>query len=151
MDILKTMFLSAIPIIEQKGAIPFGIYVNNLNPLTAYFVSVLGSLIPVPFVLLLFNKIFSWMKKYKIFDKFNKFVERKINKGTKKVERFKGIGLVIFIAIPLPTTGLWTGSAIAAFLKIDFKKSLICAIIGSIICGGIVTLISIKAPAMLGY
>ncbi|KEI00486.1 small multi-drug export protein [Clostridium botulinum] len=136
--LLQVFLLSAVPIIEQKGAIPKGI-LDGLNPMTVFWVSFLGSMLPVPFILLLFNKIFEWMKRYEFFDKINTFIEKKINKNSSKIEKYKEIGLITFIAIPLPTTGVWTGSVVAAFLKLDFKKSVICAAIGALISALIIT------------
>lgn len=151
MNILKTMLLAAVPLMEQKGAIPLGIYKFGLSPFTAFAVTLIGSLLPVPFVLILFNSIFAFMKRYEVFGPVNRFIERKIEKGSKNMEKYKELGLIIFIGIPLPTTGLWTGSAIASFLRLDFKKSLVCAVIGGVISGTIVTLVSVYFPHILGY
>jgi uncharacterized membrane protein len=67
------------------------------------------------------------------------------------MEKYKEVGLITFIAIPLPTTGVWTGTAVAAFLKLDFKKSVICAAIGGLLSATIITAISILIPSLLGY
>ncbi|MFD3155713.1 COG2426 family protein [Haloimpatiens sp. FM7330] len=151
MDLLKVLFWSAVPIVEQRGAIPAGIIIYNLDPITVFIISLIGSLLPVPFILLLFNKIFSWMKRYKIFAGINRFIENKINKNSTKMEKYKEIGLIAFIAIPLPTTGIWTGSAVAAFLNLDTKKSLLCAAIGGIISAIVITILSLTIPSLLGY
>ncbi|HOJ09636.1 MAG TPA: small multi-drug export protein [Clostridiales bacterium] len=150
-NLLKIIFISAVPLIEQRGAIPVGILAYKLSPIVVFAASFLGSLLPVPFILLLFNVIFEWMKKFKFLSKLNDFIENKVRKGSVKVERYKELGLIIFVAIPLPTTGLWTGSAVAAFMGLDFKKSFLCVAIGGIISAIIITLISILFPAMLGY
>ena len=112
--------------------------------------SLLGSLVPVPFILLFFNRIFKWMKKYEIFRNINDFINKKIAKNSDKMIRYREIGLIIFIGIPLPTTGLWTGSAIAAFLKLDFMKSLICTILGGTISGILITIMCVAFPWLLG-
>ncbi|NSW90864.1 MAG: small multi-drug export protein [Firmicutes bacterium] len=150
-NLLKIVFISAIPLIEQRGAIPVGILVYKFDPLVVFFASFLGSLIPVPFILLLFNIIFDWMKRFKFLSWFNNFVENKVRKGSAKVEKYKEIGLIIFVAIPLPSTGLWTGSAIAAFLGLDIKKSFLCIALGGIISAIAITIITIVFPALLGY
>ncbi|AEB75086.1 COG2426 family protein [Clostridium botulinum] len=136
--LLQVFLLSAVPIFEQRAAIPMGI-ISGIDPITVFWISFLGSMLPVPFILLLFNKIFEWMKKYEFFDKINNFIEKKISKNSAKLEKYKEIGLITFIAIPLPTTGVWTGSVVAAFLKLDFKKSVICAAIGALISALIIT------------
>lgn len=145
--ILQIFLLSAVPIVEQRGAIPMGI-LSGLNPVTVFWVSFFGSMLPVPFILLLFNKIFTWMKRYKAFEKISNLIERKIDKNSSKLEKYKEIGLITFIAIPLPTTGVWTGSAVAAFLKLDFKKSLFCAAIGALISAIILTGGMVAFPAL---
>jgi uncharacterized membrane protein len=106
--------------------------------------------IPTIKYLLFFNRIFAWMKRYKSFSWINNIIEKKISKNSSKMDKYKEIALIIFIGVPLPTTGLWTGSAIAAFLQLDFKKSLLCAIIGGIISGGIITVACIAFPWLLG-
>jgi uncharacterized membrane protein len=90
------------------------------------------------------------MKTVKMFKKFTDFVENKVQKGSKKLEKYKEIGLISFVGIPLPTTGLWTGTAVAAFLGLDFKKSMICVFLGGIISAVIITIVSMVAPAILG-
>lgn len=150
MKLLKILLISAVPLIEQRGAIPLGILIYKINPLIVFIVSFLGSLLPVPFILLLFNTIFDWLKRFKFLNKFSDFIDNKVRKGSKKVEKYKEIGLIIFVAIPLPTTGLWTGSAIAAFLGLDFKKSFLYICIGGIISATIITFLSIVFPAVLG-
>lgn len=151
MDLLKIFLISAVPLIEQRGAIPVGVLVYKINPVLVFLVSFLGSLLPVPFILLLFNSIFKWMKKIKLLSGINNLIERKVQKGSAKIEKYKEIGLISFVAIPLPTTGLWTGSAIAAFLGLDFKKSFFCVALGGIISALIITVLSAVFPAALGY
>ncbi|MCY6371291.1 COG2426 family protein [Clostridium ganghwense] len=150
-NLLKVFLLSAVPIVEQRGAIPLGIIGYELTPSKVFLISFLGSMLPVPFILLLFNKIFAWMKKYKFFSGINQFIEKKINKNSAKMEKYKEIGLITFIAIPLPTTGVWTGSAVAAFLKLDFKKSVLCAAIGGLISAVLITIASMFFPALVSY
>jgi uncharacterized membrane protein len=151
MDVLKVIFWSAVPIVEQRGAIPYGIFGTDLNPIIVFIVSYFGSLIPVPFILLLFNKIFNWLKKYKIFKGLYKLIERKINKNKAKFEKYEEPALITFIAIPLPTTGVWTGTAVAAFLNLDFKKSVKCAAAGAFISAVIITILCTFFPAVLKY
>lgn len=148
--ILKVMLISAVPLIEQRGAIPIGIIIDHLNPVMVFFASLLGSIIPAPFVFLLSGRILDLMRKIKQLDWFTKFVDKKIQKGSVKLEKFKEIGLITFVGIPLPTTGLWTGSAIAAFMGLNFKKSMFCVFVGGVISAIIITAASVAFPALLG-
>jgi len=90
------------------------------------------------------------MKTVKAFDKFTEFVDKKVQKGAKKIEKYMEVGLITFVGIPLPTTGLWTGSAIAAFLGLNFKKSMLCVFLGGVISAIIITVVSVIAPKILG-
>ena len=139
-----------VPLIEQRGSIPMGILAYGLNPAVVFIVCLLGSFLPAPFIYIFFNKILAWMKTKRIFDKFTNFVEKKVQKGSAKLEKYKEIGLITFVGIPLPTTGLWTGSAIAAFMGLNFKKSMACVFMGGIISAGLITVFSIVAPKLLG-
>ena len=140
-----------IPLIEQRGSIPIGILAYNINPGIVFLVCLLGSFVPAPFVYLLFNKALTWMKTVKIFDKFTTFVDKKIQKGSAKIEKYKEVGLITFVGIPLPTTGIWTGSAIAAVMGLNFKKSMVCVFLGGVISAALITAISMLAPALIGY
>ena len=134
--------ISMLPVVEQRGAIPVGINVLHLNPILVMLVSFLGSLVPVPFILLFFKLIFSWMEKIPFLRPIYRFIERKLQKNTPKIEKYKEAGLITFVAIPLPTTGLWTGSAVASFIGLDFKKSLLCTALGGSISAIIITILS---------
>ncbi len=139
-----------VPLVEQRGAIPVGVIGYHINPYLVFIVSLMGSFLPAPFIYLCFNAIFARMKKIKQLNKFTDFVENKVQKGSKKLEKYKEIGLITFVGIPLPTTGLWTGTAVAAFMGLDFKKSMICVFLGGVISAVIITILSVVAPAILG-
>lgn len=139
-----------VPLIEQRGAIPMGILAFHMNPFLVFVASLVGSFIPSPFIYIFFNKIFAWMKTVKQLTKFTDFVEKKVQKGSKQLEKYKEIGLITFVGIPLPTTGLWTGTAIAAFMGLDFKKSMWCVFLGGVVSAVIITIVSVIAPVILG-
>lgn len=147
-EFLEVLLLSMVPLIEQRGAIPLGIIVYNLNPLAVFAVSFLGSLVPVPFILFFFSFIFEWLGKTKILKWFYDFIGKKVEKGRGKVEKYEKWGLMIFVAIPLPTTGLWTGSMVAAFLKMDKKKAAFSIILGGLVSAVIITALSLLFPAL---
>ena len=149
MKLLYVFFISMIPLIEQRGSIPVGIIAYNLNPFLVFIICLLGSFLPAPFIFLGFNKLFKWIKTIKKFNKLTNFIDKKIQKGSAKLEVYEEIGLIAFVGIPLPTTGLWTGSAVAAFLGLDFKKSMICVFTGGIISATILTVLSIAFPAII--
>ena len=142
---LQVFILSMIPIIEQRGAIPLG-FVYEMEPFTIFLLALLGSLAPSPFILLLFKQIYKFLKSKPFFKRFVDLIDHKIAKNTDKLESRKEIGLILFVAIPLPTTGIWTGSAVAAFLGLDFKKSFISIFIGAVLSATIITIICLLIP-----
>ena len=144
------LFGSAIPLTEQRAAIPLGIWAMGLPPVPVMLVSLLGSMLPTPFVLLFFNKVIEFLSRFPKLGFFTNFIKRKVRAGSAKVERYKEVGLILFIGIPLPMTGLWTGSMIAAFLGFDMKKTLLCAFLGGVISAVVVTSASVFFPALLG-
>ena len=152
MNKLFQIFLwAAVPLLEQRWAIPNGVIIQKLNPWLVFIVDYFGSLLPVPIILLLFDKLFDILGRYKIFAWVYKYVEKKIEKNRDKFEKYKEPALITFIAIPLPTTGVWTGTVVAAFLKFDFKKTMFCAAVGAFLSAAIITILSIVFPAMLGF
>ncbi|MGL4606392.1 MAG: COG2426 family protein [Eubacteriaceae bacterium] len=136
---LEILIVSAIPIVELRGAIPLGILAYQMPYLQAYLLGFVGSIIPAPFILLFIPAILKWMSKTKIFGKLGTWL---INKGMKKSEKltkYEFWGLFIFVAIPLPGTGVWTGCLAASLIGLDFKRSMISVSLGSMVAGGIVT------------
>jgi uncharacterized membrane protein len=136
---LITFIVSMVPVIELRGAIPIGVGLG-MSPLAALCVSIAGNLIPVPFIILFIRRIFEWMKKKsdrlgRIAEKFEKRAETK--KGT--IEKYKFWGLLLFVAIPLPGTGAWTGSLIAGMLNMRLEDALPAVIIGVLIAGILMT------------
>ncbi|HHT96040.1 MAG TPA: small multi-drug export protein [Clostridia bacterium] len=148
---LYILAISAVPVIEQRGAIPLGILLYKLDPVLVTLVSYAGSLIPMFFVIYCFTPIFKWLSTKKILKWFYDFVDNKVRKGKEKVERYEVIGLTIFVAIPLPMTGVWTGSAVAAFMQMNKKKAFISVSIGAAISAIVITVICYVAPKLLGY
>ena len=113
-DILKTLFIGMLPVLEIRGAIPVGV-AAGLDPWSAFFIGFVGNMLPVPFLILLTRKIIEWMKKHHILDKLTSFLERKGSQKAQTVQKYSFWGLFILVAIPLPGTGAWTGALVFAF------------------------------------
>lgn len=135
--IISTFVISMTPVIELRGAIPFGV-ANGLPLLFVCIISVIGNLIPVPFIILFIRKIFEWLRtKNETLNNFVlKFEDRAIRKS-KLVQRYTFWGLFLFVAIPLPGTGAWTGAVIAAMLEIRLKIALPAITLG-LICASLI-------------
>lgn len=133
---LYIFLLSMVPLIELRGSVIMGAGFDLPWWLT-YAVSVVGSMIPVPFILLFIRKILQWMKGVKHLNKIAEWVENKAHKHSAKVMKFASLGLFLFVAIPLPGTGAWTGSLVAAMLDMRMKYSLL-AIFGGVVVAGLI-------------
>lgn len=138
---LGVFFCSMLPIIELRGSIPLGTALG-LEWYMNYIISILGNLLPVPFILLLIGKIIELMKKTKAFSGIAEWLERKAEKNRGKLENGVFIGLMLFVAIPLPGTGAWTGALLAALMDIKPIKAFAAIALGVLIAGAIMTLAS---------
>ncbi|GAA3663802.1 Uncharacterized membrane protein [Asaccharospora irregularis DSM 2635] len=142
MEYLKIMLLSMVPFTELRGAIPIGIAMD-LNPIGVYIVSVIGStIVSVPLVLT-FRHILHFLKTKQIFAKLVIKIDKKVNSGIKRLKNVSIVGIILFIGIPLPTTGTWTASAVASILKMRIKDTLLGALLGNMLSGIIVSAISL--------
>jgi uncharacterized membrane protein len=131
-----------IPIIELRGAIPIGI-AKGLNPFYLYMACLVGSTsVAIP-IILTFRYIIEFCKKKKLFIKFINFVDRKIHARAKKLKTFSIIGIILFVGIPLPTTGSWSAAAIASLFQMRIKDALIGIFLGNAIAGILVLALSL--------
>ena len=132
---LFTMLVSMIPIIELRGGLPFGVALG-LPYYLAFPAAVLGNLLPAPCIIVYIRRLFTLLRKY--FPKLNGLVDRMEQKAhlkSKKVLKYQTFGLWLFVAIPLPGTGAWTGSLVAAFLEMRLKRALPAVVLGVLTAG----------------
>ena len=122
--------ISMIPILELRGALLVAGPLLGVPVSTAIPLCIIGNIIPVPFILLLITPIFNWMKGTRTFKPLVNKLESKAMSKSDKIEKYEFWGLVLFVGIPLPGTGAWTGSLIAALLGIKFKKAFPAVLIG---------------------
>ena len=147
--ILTTFLVSMVPVIELRGAIPIGV-ARGLPFWAAVLVSIRGNLVPVPFIIIFIKKIFAFMREK--MPKLNGLVTRLENKANSKsetVQKYAFWGLFIFVAIPLPGTGAWTGALIAAMLEMPLKKAFPSIMLGVLSAGAIVTFITYIVPLIV--
>ena len=142
---LITFLIAALPLSELRGAIPLALSVYGLSPLSAFVWAVLGNMAPVIFLVWLLEPVSRYLSHHFYF--FNRFFawlfERTRKKHSRKFEIWGALALVVFVAIPLPLTGGWAGSAAAFVFCVPFKKALPLIFLGVVIAGIIVTLISL--------
>lgn len=137
-----TFVISMLPVVELRGGIPYGVGFG-LNPWVAFLAAMLGNIAPIPFVLLLLDKFLEFLKKRRgIFGKFANWLESKAYKNQATIEKYKALGLIILVAIPLPGTGAWTGAIVATVLRLNRRTAFPCIVAGVFIAGIIVTALS---------
>ncbi len=136
-------FISILPILELRGGL-LAASLLNVQPLVAYIVSIIGNILPVPFILLFINKILEWMgnSKVKWLNKTAKWINKKADKNKDKIEKYGYLGLLLFVGIPLPGTGAWTGCLVASVLHLDRKKAFYATLCGILMASIIMMIIS---------
>ncbi len=149
-SILAVLAIAASPISELRGAIPVAISVFHFPWYYAFPLAVIGNLLPVPFILLLLNFVSKLLSKVSFFDQLlNRLFERTRRRG-KIIKRYEHIGLALFVAIPLPMTGAWTGSLVAVLFGLKFRFASLSIFIGVLVAGVIVTCITLFGWTIAG-
>ena len=151
---ILVFLISMVPIVELRGAIPIAESLG-LNIFLYYPIAIIGNMLPVPIIYLFARKVLEWGKDKKIIGKFFTWCLEKGEKGGEKLKKSAGNrgifwALLIFVGIPLPGTGAWTGTLAASFLKLDFKTSIFAVTLGVLLAGVIMSLGS-KIVAILGW
>ena len=142
MEYIKLMLISMVPVIELRGAIPLGIAMN-LNPIYVYLSCLIGSsIVSIP-VVLVFRQVIDYLRHRKYFNIVIRWVDGKIESRAKKLKAASILGLIVFVGVPLPTTGSWSGSALASILKMRIKEALFGVFMGNAIAGAIILLVSL--------
>lgn len=136
--------ISMVPLIELRGAVPYAVAVG-LPTIPSYIIAVIGNMLPVPFIFLFARKVLEWGKDKKYIGRFFSWCLRKGEKGGAKLQSKAGKGLyvalLLFVGIPLPGTGAWTGTLAASFLNLDFKKSIV-AVMAGVVLAGVIMLVA---------
>ena len=139
---IMTFLISMVPIVELRGGLPYGI-LQGLHLPAAACAAILGNMIPVPFILLFIEHVFSFLKKN--FPKMNSFIEKLEKRAEEKqaiVDKYGALGLVLLVAIPLPGTGAWTGSLVSALMRMKRKKAVPLIFTGVVIAAILMTVIT---------
>ncbi len=140
---ILVFIISLMPILELRGGL-LAAALLGLDPIPSYIISIIGNVLPVPFILLLITKILAWMKnsKVKLFNKIANWLNEKVEKNKGQIEKYGYWGIVLFVGIPLPGTGAWTGTLIASVLNMDKKKTFIAVMAGLIMASIIMMFLS---------
>ncbi len=138
-----TLVLAALPVSELRGAIPYAIAAGGMSWQEAYIIAVIGNFIPVIPILILLESVSNYLMRYRIFNRFFTWLFERTRRKGRLIERFEAIGLILFVAIPLPITGAWTGCIAAFIFKVPLKYAIPAILMGIMIAGTIVTLASL--------
>lgn len=141
------MLTSMLPVAELRGGLPFGVGLG-LPVWAALIASIIGNMIPIPFLLLFLDRIFTWMRTFEKPGEWARKLEEKGHLKGNKMTRYGAFGLMILVAIPLPGTGAWTGALVATVLEMSFKKSIWPIFAGVCIAGLIVAVITYGAVSL---
>ena len=138
-----------VPLIELRGAVPIGTGMG-LPWLPNLIVCIIGNCVPIPFILLFVKAILKWMRGCSIplFNRVSNWLFDKAEKNRPKIEKYSFWGLMLFVAIPAPGTGAWTGSLVAALIRMDFKKAILAVLLGVLTAGVVMTAISYGVVAI---
>lgn len=146
--ILMTLIISMVPVIELRGAIPIAT-ANGLDLWLAIVVSIIGNMIPVPFIIIFIRKIFEWMRRK--LPRLNGLVtrmEQRAEKHKATVLKYEFWGLFILVAIPLPGTGAWTGALVAAMMDMQLKRAIPAIFLGVVTAGAIIAFLTFGVTVM---
>ena len=138
---LLVFFISCTPVLELRGGL-LAATLLHLKPLSSFIICILGNLLPLPFIIWFITPIFSRMKKTRFLRPIVEKLENNALAKQEQIEKYKFWGLMIFVAIPLPGTGGWTGALIAAIMGMDKRQALVSTSLGVIIAGMIMMLVS---------
>ena len=140
MQWLWVLLLAMMPVSELRGAIPLALGAYDLDPVLVIPLVIVANFLPVPFILLFLRPVENFFRRWAFWDHLlTRIFEHTRNKTQKRIERWESLALILFVAIPLPVTGAWTGSLAAYLFGLDFKKSLLFIFLGVCIAGAIVT------------
>lgn len=146
-NILKLIFISAMPVVELRGGIPAGA-IMGFPAIVTFVLCVIGNMLPVPFIVLLWSNVFNFFKRGKFKELLEK-IQAKADSKKETVQKYEKWGLFIFVAIPLPGTGAWTGALIAATLQMKLKDAIMPIFFGVLTAGAIMTIVSYGGFAVL--
>ena len=147
---LATILLSATPIIELRGSIPIAIGIYGMGPVETYILAVIGNMLPVVPLLLFLEPVSTYLRRFKFWDMFFSWLfTRTHHKHSERFEKYGTLALTVFVAIPLPVTGAWTGCAAAFVFGIKFRHALLAILAGVMIAGVIVTAVTLSGISII--
>lgn len=149
-----TLIIATLPIAELRGAIPWALASppvgGGLNWPAAYVLAVIGNFLPVMPILLLLEPVSGFLRRWRLFDRFFEWLFERTRRKSRVIEKYEALGLILFVGIPLPITGAWTGSVAAFIFGIPKRQAVPCIILGILLAGVVVTLASLGVIGFWG-
>ena len=139
---MAVFLVAMLPIFELRGAIPLGYAMHMSSPVMIYLIAVVGNFVPVLPILLLLGPAERRLRRFKTMDRFFDWLFRRTVSRSALIRKYESLGLILFVAIPAPMTGAWTGSVAAYLFKLPLRMAIPCIILGILIAGVVVTLVS---------
>lgn len=144
---MMVLLVSAMPVMELRVSIPLGVSMG-MNPVHTMVLGIVGSMLPVPFLLLLLKPVFERMKKSPYWRRTVDWITNRTLKKTGKVHKYKALGLLLFVAVPVPSTGVWTGSIAASLFNIPFRPAFFAIFVGNCIAAFVIMMLSHVAVSL---
>lgn len=145
---LTVFIISMIPILELRGGL-IAAKVLSIPYVRALILCIIGNIIPIPFILLFINKIFEWLKNFKITRGIVEKLEKRAMGKSESIQKYEFWGILLFVGIPLPGTGAWTGSLIAALLRVKLRKAVPAVFLGIVLAAAIMSFIAYGIPYII--
>lgn len=139
---VATVVLAALPILELRGALPFAL-AKGMPLVEAYVLAVLGNMIPIPFILWFLRPVTDFLRRWERGDRFVEWLFARTRRKSDKIQRYEALGLAMFVAVPLPVTGAWTGAMAAHIFGLKFHRALIACFGGVCVAGVIVAALTL--------
>ena len=150
LEYVKVTLMAMTPFGELRASIPVGLTVYGMAPLQVFVLSVIGNMLPVVPLLLFLEPVSNWLRRYTIFDRFFAWLFARTRRYSARMDKYGSLGLIPFVAIPLPVTGAWTASAVAFVFGIRCRYAFVSILVGVLIAGVIVTLSCIGVLTWMG-
>lgn len=149
---LATILISCMPVAELRGAIPVALLQYQMHPAEAYILAVVGNMIPVIPLLLYLEPVSNYLRRFRFWDKFFDWLFSRTHRNhSARIEKYGSLGLAIFVAIPLPVTGAWSGCAAAFVFGIGFRHALMAITAGVLIAGVVVTVVTLGGISIFAF
>ena len=140
---VTTVLVATLPIVELRGALPYALTLGNVPLLEAYLLAVAGNMLPIPFIILFLEPATRFLRRWKLGDRFVEWLFARTRRKGGKIEKYEALGLIMFVAIPLPVTGAWTGSLAGHIFGIKPIRTFFACLAGVCIAGVVVSVLTL--------